>query len=62
MSNNYKNLSGAIEEYSILKKDININTYCKHISYKGSNNKGKHNYYNIKGMGKVYFNKLILLV
>jgi hypothetical protein len=62
ISNNYKNLNKAIKGCSILKKDININTYCKHISYKSSNNKGKYNYCNIKGIGKVYFNKLVLLI
>jgi hypothetical protein len=62
MSNNYKNLSGAMEGCSILKKDINADACYKHISYRGSNSKGKYNCYNIKGMGKVYLNKLVLLV
>ena len=62
MSNDYKNLSKAIEGYIILKKNINANTYYKYISYKGSNSKGKYNCYNIKGIGKVHFNKLVLLV
>jgi hypothetical protein len=51
-----------MEGYNILKKDININAYCKYISYKSSNSKRKHNCCNIKGIGKVYFNKLVLLV
>jgi hypothetical protein len=62
MSNNYKNLSRAMEKYSILKKDVNADAYCKYISYRGSNSKGKYNCYNIKGIGKVHFNKLVLLV
>ena len=62
ISNDYKNLSRAVKGCIILKKDINANTYYKYISYKGSNSKGKYNYYNIKGMGKVHFNKLVLLV
>jgi hypothetical protein len=62
MSNNYKNLGGAVEGYNILKKNINTNPYYKHASYKGNNNKRKHDCCNIKGMGKVHFNKLVLLV
>jgi hypothetical protein len=62
MSNNYKNLSRAVKGYNILKKDVNVNAYYKHTSYRGSNSKGKYNCCNIKGMGKVYLNKLVLLV
>ena len=62
MSNNYKNLNRAVEEYGFLKNNININTCCKHASYRGSNNKKKYNCCNIKGISKVYFNKLVLLV
>ena len=51
-----------MEGYIILKKDVNTNACCKYTSYKGSNGKGKYNCCNIKGMGKVHFNKLILLV
>jgi len=40
-----------------LKKDININTYCKHISYSGSNSEGKYDYGSIEGIGRVYLNK-----
>ena len=62
ISNDYKNLGGAIEEHIIFKKDINANACCKYISYKGSNSKRKYNCCNIKRIGKVHFNKLVLLV
>jgi hypothetical protein len=62
ISNNYKNFSRAIEGYRYLKKDINANTYYKHISYSCSNSEGKHRYSNIKGIGRVYLNKQVLLV
>ena len=62
ISNDYKNLSGAVEGCKNLKKDINANAYCKYTSYKGSNNKGKYDCCNIKRIDKVYFNKLVLLV
>ena len=62
INNDYKNLSGAVKGCVILKKNINANAYYKYTSYKGSNSEGKHDCYNIKGMGKVHFNKLVLLV
>jgi hypothetical protein len=62
MSNNYKNLGGAVEGCGILKKDVNVDVCYKHTSYRGNNSKGKYDCCNIKGMGKVYFNKLVLLV
>ena len=62
MSNDYKNLNGAVEGYKNPKKDINTNACYKYISYRGSNSKRKYNCYNIKGISKVYFNKLVLLV
>ena len=46
----------------ILKKDINANAYYKYISYRGSNSEGKHDCCNIKKIGNVHFNKLVLLV
>jgi hypothetical protein len=51
-----------MEGCNILKKDVNVNAYYKYASYRGSNNKGKYNCYNIKGISKVHFNKLVLLV
>ncbi len=57
VSNNYKNFSRAVEGYRYPKKDINADTYCKHISYSCSNSKGKHRYGNIKGIGRVHLNK-----
>ena len=42
MSNDYKNLSGAVEECIFLKMDVNTDTYYKHASYSSSNSKGKH--------------------
>ena len=62
MSNDYKNLNGAIEGCIILKKNVNADAYCKHTSYKGSNSERKHDCCNIKKIGKVHFNKLVLLV
>ena len=62
ISNDYKNLNGAIKGCVISKKDINANAYCKYTSYRGSNSKGKHDCYNIKKIGKVHLNKLVLLV
>ena len=44
------------------KNDINADACCKHTSYRGSNSEGKYNCCNIKRMGKVYLNKLVLLV
>jgi len=57
MSNNYKNLSGAIKGCRFLKKDVNANTYYKYISYSCSNSKRKYNCGNIKRIGRVYLNK-----
>ena len=62
ISNDYKNLSEAIKGCVILKKDVNANACCKYTSYKGSNSERKYDYCNIKKMGKVCFNKLVLLV
>ena len=62
MSNNYKNLSGTVEGYIILKKNINTDACYKYTNYKGSNSKEKYDCCNIKKIGKVYFNKLVLLV
>ena len=62
MSNDYKNLSGAIKGYKNLKKNINADAYYKHTSYRGSNSEGKHDCCNIKKIGKVHLNKLVLLV
>ena len=57
MSNNYENLSRAMERYIFLKKDINTNTYYKYASYSYSNSKEKYYYSNIKGMSRVHSNK-----
>ena len=57
VSNDYKNFSGAVEGCKYLKKNINANTYCKHISYSCSNSEGKHHCGNIKEIGRVYLNK-----
>ena len=57
ISNDYKNLSKAIEGYMFLKKDINTKPYYKHISYSSSNSEGKYNYGSIKGIGRVHLNK-----
>jgi len=57
ISNDYKNLSGAVEGYIFLKKDINADTYYKYVSYSGSNSEGKYNYGSIKGIGRVHLNK-----
>jgi hypothetical protein len=62
ISNDHKNLSGAVEGYIFLKKNINANTYCKYASYSYSNSKRKHHYGNIKGISRVYPNKQVLLV
>ena len=45
-----------------LKKDINTNTYYKYTSYSSSNSEGKYNCGSIKGIGRVYLNKQVLLV
>ena len=57
MSNNYKNFSRAVEGYIFLKKNINTNTYCKHVSYSSSNSKGNHDCGSIKEIGRVHLNK-----
>ena len=57
VSNNYKNLSRAVEGYIFLKKDINTKTCCKYASYYSSNSEEKYNYGSIKGIGRVYLNK-----
>ena len=62
ISNNYKNLSGAVEGCIFLKKDINTNTCYKHASYNYSNSKGKYSCGNIKEIGRVHPNKQVLLV
>ena len=62
MSNDHKNFSRAVEGYRYLKKDINAETCYKYISYSCSNSKGKHRCGNIKGIGRVYLNKQVLLV
>jgi len=40
-----------------LKKDVNVNIYCKHVSYSSSNSEGKHNCGSIEGIGRVHLNK-----
>ena len=57
ISNDYKNLSRAIEGYMFPKKDVNAKTYYKHVSHYSSNSEGKYNYGSIKGIGRVYLNK-----
>jgi len=57
IGNNYKNFNRVIKGYGFLKKDINVNTYYKYISYNYNNNKRKYNCGNIKGISRVYFNK-----
>jgi len=57
VSNDYKNLSGVVEGYGFLKKDVNADTYCKYVSYSYSNSEGKYDCGNIEGIGRVYFNK-----
>ena len=51
-----------MEGCNFLKNNINADAYYKHASYRGSNSKGKYDCCNIKKMGKVYLNKLVLLV
>jgi len=51
-----------MEGCGYLKKDINANTCYKYISYSCSNSEEKHRCGNIKGIGRVYLNKQVLLV
>ena len=62
MSNDYKNLNRAIKGCIFPKKDINTNTCYKYASYSCSNSEEKHRCSNIKGIGRVYPNKQVLLV
>jgi len=45
-----------------LKKDVNTDICCKHISYSSSNSEGKYDCGSIEGIGRVYLNKQVLLV
>ena len=62
ISNDHKNLSGAMEGCVFPKKDINTNTCYKYASYSYSNSKEKYCCSNIKGIGRVHLNKQVLLV